>query len=51
MSPYYDYLLFLLLLICLNLMIKKKNERESQVDESKTRKITKNKNTATRDVK
>lgn len=50
MSPYYDYLLFLLLLICLNLMIKK-NETESQVDESKTRKITKNKNTATRDVK
>ena len=50
MSPYYDYLLFLLLIICLNLMIKK-NERESQVDESKTRKITKNKNTATRDVK
>ena len=50
MSPYYDYLLFLLLLICLNLMINK-NERESQVDESKTRKITKNKNTATRDVK
>ena len=50
MSPYYDYLLFLLLLICLNLMIKK-NVRESQVDESKTRQITKNKNTATRDVK
>ena len=50
MSPCYDYLLFLLSLICLNLMIKK-DERESQVDESKTRKITKNKNTATRDVK